>query len=168
MTPRAASLIAALVAGAVILQTALLAPLGPYVPHLVMVAVVAVALAVGPQAGVIAGLMGGLLIDLAPPGDHLVGRWAVALIVVGYLCARVRYKPGRRVGTAALVAAASFVGYSVFALTGLVGGERSAPLSAMVAAIAISVVLNAVIGGVFVPSLTRLIGRWHPAEALVR
>ena len=32
----------------------------------------------------------GLLLDLAPPADHVVGRWALALIVVGYVAGRMR------------------------------------------------------------------------------
>ena len=36
------------------------------------------------------GFAAGLLLDLAPPADHVAGRWALALVLVGYLAGRVR------------------------------------------------------------------------------
>ena len=60
------------------------------------------------------------LLDLAPPADHVAGRWALALVIVGYVAGRVR-QDVRPTATAvvATVAASSFVGTSVFALSGL-------------------------------------------------
>ena len=40
------------------------------------------------------GFFGGLLVDLAPPADHVAGRWALALVVAGYLAGRVRQDAG--------------------------------------------------------------------------
>ena len=37
----------------------------------------------GPQVGAVVGFCAGLLVDLAPPADHVAGRWALALVVVG-------------------------------------------------------------------------------------
>jgi rod shape-determining protein MreD len=67
------------------------------------------------------GFVAGLLLDLAPPADHLAGRWALALVVVGYVAGRVRQdvRP-TAISVVLTVAACSFVGTSVFALTGLV------------------------------------------------
>ena len=42
------------------------------------------------------GFGGGLLLDLVPPADHVAGRWALALLVAGYLSGRV----GGRLSTA--------------------------------------------------------------------
>ena len=36
------------------------------------------------------GFAAGLALDLAPPADHLAGRWALALVVVGYVAGRAR------------------------------------------------------------------------------
>ncbi len=72
------------------------------------------------------GFAAGLLLDLAPPADHIAGRWALALLVVGLRRGSPRHPGlGHRahralVGPVATVAACSFVGTSVFALTGLV------------------------------------------------
>ncbi len=39
----------------------------------------------------------GLLLDLAPPADHVAGRWALALLLAGYVAGRVRQDTtGRR------------------------------------------------------------------------
>ena len=67
-----------------------------------------------------------MLLDLAPPADHVAGRWALALVVVGYVAGRVRPEPaasarGQPTATAVVttVAASSFVGTSVYAISGL-------------------------------------------------
>ena len=70
------------------------------------------------------GFAAGVALDLAPPADHVAGRWALALSVVAFPAARVR-QDVRPTATAVIgtVAAGSFVGTSIFALTGLVLGE---------------------------------------------
>ncbi|WP_340539605.1 rod shape-determining protein MreD [Nocardioides sp. GXZ039] len=90
-------------------------------PNLVLLVVVASGLARGAHFGMVAGFAAGLLLDLAPPADHAAGRWALALMAVGYVAGRVRQDAPAGVGGAlAAVAACSFLGSSIFALTGLV------------------------------------------------
>ena len=90
------------------------------VPNLVLLVVVAAALTRGPELAAILGFVGGLAIDLVPPADHVAGRWALALVLVGYVAGRVRQDAGRSSFVAlGTVAAASFVGTSVFALSGM-------------------------------------------------
>jgi rod shape-determining protein MreD len=97
------------------------------VPNLVLLVVVGAALARGPELAVVLGFVGGLLVDLAPPADHVAGRWALALVVGGYLAGRVRSDAGRSPLVAlATVAATSFIATSVFALSGLLLGEPAA------------------------------------------
>lgn len=121
-----AALFTALLLAAVVLQTAFF-PYFAYegvVPNVVLLVVVAAALTRGPELAAGLGFAGGLLIDLTPPADHLAGRWALALMLVGYLAGRVRPDAGRSAAAAlATVAAASFVGTSLFALSGLVLGD---------------------------------------------
>ena len=91
------------------------------VPNLCLLVVVAAALTRGPQFAAVLGFVAGVALDLVPPADHLAGRWALSLVVVGYVAGRVRrdIRPSR--GTVfATVAASSFVGTSIYALTGLV------------------------------------------------
>jgi rod shape-determining protein MreD len=54
-------------------------------PDLVVVTIVALAFAMGPTQGALAGFAGGILIDLAPPGDSLLGVNAIVYLVVGWL-----------------------------------------------------------------------------------
>ena len=60
------------------------------VPDLVLLVVVAAALVRGAEFGMVLGFAGGVLLDLAPPADHVAGRWALALLLVGYVAGRVR------------------------------------------------------------------------------
>ncbi len=97
------------------------------VPDLVLLAVVGVALVTDPRFATLLGFGAGLLLDLAPPADHAAGRWALALLVVGYVVGRLahdyssaqagRGRPPYPVLLAA-GAAGAFIGTSVFALSG--------------------------------------------------
>ncbi len=53
------------------------------VPNLVLLLVVAAGLTRGPELAAVLGFVGGMAIDLVPPADHVAGRWALALVVVG-------------------------------------------------------------------------------------
>jgi len=55
------------------------------VPDVVAVTVAALGYAGGPVRGAVAGFSAGVLLDLVPPADGLVGLTAVVLVVVGYL-----------------------------------------------------------------------------------
>ncbi|TMR10037.1 rod shape-determining protein MreD [Nonomuraea turkmeniaca] len=54
-------------------------------PDLVTLAVVWLALTRGPVWGCVAGLVGGLAVDVTPPADGTVGRTALVLAVTGLL-----------------------------------------------------------------------------------
>ena len=62
------------------------------VPDLALVLVVVAAIDRGPQFAAVLGFAAGLLLDLAPPADHVAGRWALALVLVG-VDARTRTRP---------------------------------------------------------------------------
>jgi rod shape-determining protein MreD len=94
------------------------------VPNLCLLVVVGAALVRGPEFGAVLGFAAGVALDLAPPADHVAGRWALALVVVGWLVGRLRAQHGAEARPSAgsvvlTVAAASFVGSSVFAFTGM-------------------------------------------------
>jgi rod shape-determining protein MreD len=55
------------------------------VPDVVCVTVAALGVVGGPVRGASAGFLAGLLLDLLPPADGLLGLSAVVLVVVGYL-----------------------------------------------------------------------------------
>ena len=75
-------LLAALVQGAVVAR---LPWPGGGEPALAALAVVAVALAVGPRLGAVTGFAAGGLLDLLPPASHALGQWAFVLCLLGYL-----------------------------------------------------------------------------------
>lgn len=88
-------------------------------PNLVLLVVVAAALSCGSEFAMALGFAGGVMLDLAPPADHIAGRWALALVAVGYLAGYVRTSRQGPLAVAGIVLASSFVGTSIFALTGV-------------------------------------------------
>jgi rod shape-determining protein MreD len=62
---------------------------GGVAPDLVLLVVTAAAVTTGPMTGTLAGFAGGLALDVAPPGGHLAGEYALIFCLVGYLCGRI-------------------------------------------------------------------------------
>ncbi|MCW2832625.1 MAG: rod shape-determining protein [Nocardioides sp.] len=135
------------------------------VPNLCLLVVVGAALTINAPAAMVLGFVAGVALDLAPPADHVAGRWALALTVVAFLAARVRQdvKPTAAavVGT---VAAASFIGTSIFALTGLVLGD-SASVPDLLEVIAVAVLWDVLLTPLVLPPLMALFGRLDPQLA---
>jgi ABC-type antimicrobial peptide transport system permease subunit len=71
----------------------------------------------------------------------VAGRWALALVLVGYLAGRVRQdlKP-TATAVVLTVAASSFIGTSVFALSGLLLRDPVVPVAEMIEVILVAVV----------------------------
>jgi rod shape-determining protein MreD len=82
-----ALLLVVLVVTAVILEVSVLPLLGlpGAVPDSVTVTVIAVGVAAGPVRGATTGFLAGVLLDLVPPADGVLGLTAVVLVFVGYL-----------------------------------------------------------------------------------
>ena len=59
-------------------------PLPGVAPNLVLVAIVALAMVYGSLTAGVCGFCAGLALDIAPPADHVVGRTALVLCLVGY------------------------------------------------------------------------------------
>lgn len=133
------------------------------VPNLALLLVVFAAFSRGPQFAAVLGLAAGIVLDLAPPADHVAGRWALALVVVGYLAGRVR-RDARSSWPAALVAVAgcSFVGTSLYALSGLVLGDGSMSTGRMLAVIGISVVWDVLVTPLLMPPVCAMLRRLRP------
>jgi rod shape-determining protein MreD len=114
---------------AVVLQVTLVnrVPL-PYgaVPSLVLIVVAAAsvqgggAAGGGPVVGAITGFAAGLALDIAPPGSHLVGEYALVYCLVGYACGHAAQL--KDVGTLPVVliaAAGAAAGEAASAMLGL-------------------------------------------------
>jgi rod shape-determining protein MreD len=135
------------------------------VPNLCLLVVVASALTLDARAALLLGFAAGAALDLAPPADHVAGRWALALTVVAFLAARVRQdvRP-TAVAVVATVAAASFVGTSLFALTGLLLGDAWS-VSELLRVVVIAVVWDVLLTPFVLPPLMKLFGRLDPRWA---
>lgn len=137
------------------------------VPNLALLVVVAAGLIRGPELAATLGFLGGLALDLVPPADHVAGRWALAMVVVGYLAGRVRQDSGRSslvaLGT---VAACSFVGTSVYALSGMLLRDQSIPVAEALRVIPEAMLYDLLMAPFVLPPVMRLFRRMSPAQVV--
>ncbi len=137
------------------------------VPNLVLLVVVAAGLIRGPEFAAALGFVGGLAIDLVPPADHVAGRWALALVVVGYLAGRVRQYDGRSsVVALSTVAACSFVGTSIYALSGMLLRDPSIPVAEALRVIPEALLYDLLMAPFVLPPVMRLFRRMRPAQVV--
>ena len=136
------------------------------VPNLCLLVVVGAALTRGPQTAVLLGFLAGVALDLAPPAAHLAGRWALSLVVVGYVAGRVRQdvKP-TAVAVVATVAASSFIGTSVFAITGLIFQDPLLDTSQMLQVILVAVLWDVLLTPFVLPPVMTMFNRLQPERA---
>jgi rod shape-determining protein MreD len=135
------------------------------VPNLCLLVVVAAALTRGAQFAAVLGFVAGVTLDLAPPADHVAGRWALALVVVGYVAGRMR-QDARPSATAvvATVAASSFIGTSVFALSGLVLRDPAMAIPDLLEVILVAVLWDVLLTPFVLPLVMAMFHRLEPAR----
>ncbi len=155
------------VALALVLQVSLFPHLAwqGIVPNLCLLVVVGAALTRGPQFAAVLGFVAGVALDLAPPADHVAGRWALALVIVGYLAGRMRQdvKPTAS-AVVATVAASSFVGTSVFALSGLLLRDPSMAIPELLQVILVAVLWDILLTPFVLPLVMTMFHRFEPAR----
>ncbi len=135
------------------------------VPDVALVVVVAIALARGSEFAALVGFCAGLTLDLAPPSDHSAGRWALAFVVVGYVAGLVRRDAAvSALASVLVVAAGSFIGTSLFALSGLVLGEPAVSVPAALQVVPIAVAYDVVLTPFVVPLVLLLLRRLEPRQ----
>lgn len=133
------------------------------VPNVMLLVVVAAALVRGPSYAMVVGFLGGLVLDLAPPADHIAGRWALALVVVGYLAGRVRYDAAASaVAALVTVAAASFVGTSLYALGGIVLRDPALPVTEALQVVPIALLWDVALAPFVLPVMMKVFRRIEP------
>jgi rod shape-determining protein MreD len=138
------------------------------VPNLVLLLVVAAALTRGPELAVVIGFVGGLAADLLPPAQHVAGRWALALVVVGYLAGRVRADAARSTaGMLVTVAASSFIGTSVFALTGILTRDPAVPALEALQVLPQALLYDLLLAPFVLPLAMRMFRRVQPERVAV-
>lgn len=140
-------------------------------PDLALLVVIAAALVRGPSYAALVGFAAGLVLDLAPPADHTAGRWALSLVLVGYLTGLVRGEMTPRSGSAPsplatllTVAAGAFIGTSVFALTGLVLRDPGVSVAAALEVVPLAVLYDVVLTPLVVPLVLLLFRRLEPVD----
>ena len=161
-----ALVLALVLVAAVVLQVAVFSVLSidGVVPNLALLVVVAAALVRGPEFAALLGFLGGLAIDLAPPNDHVAGRWALALVVVGFVAGLMRQDTRASATTVvATVAVASFVGTSVYALTGIVLGDAVGGFGDVLRVIVVALLWDVLLTPLVLPGVMRLFTRLEPA-----
>ena len=135
------------------------------VPNLCLLVVVGAALTRGPQFAAVLGFLAGVALDLAPPADHVAGRWALALVVVGWLAGRMRQDVRPTATTVvATVAASSFVGTSIFAISGLVLRDPALDVPDLLRVILVAVVWDVLLTPFVLPLVMRMFHRLEPAR----
>ncbi|MBR8740250.1 rod shape-determining protein MreD [Nocardiopsis sp. MG754419] len=122
-------------------------------PDLVLAAVVAVALTTSPAAAAGCGFAAGLAMDVMPPAEHPMGRYALVLCVAAYLVALLRANTGlggsgARVSRWAALGVVAGVSVGVglgYAFIGLVMGDGHVTLAAVAANVGIGTLLTTLV-----------------------
>ncbi|MDQ1702166.1 MAG: hypothetical protein QOF57_1418 [Frankiaceae bacterium] len=133
---------------AVVLQTTAMPLLGLHPPaaQIVLVLVCSIALCRGRTTGMIVGFVAGILLDVAPPADHPVGRDALAYCVAGYVMGSLLGE-GRSSAfrPMALVALGAFIGNVVDMLLGTVFGYVHTSFTAVAIVVPLAVLYDVVL-----------------------
>ncbi len=109
----------------------------------------------------------GLLLDLAPPADHVAGRWALALVLVGLVAGQVnREARGSAVAVVATVAVCSLLGTTVFALSGALLGDPITSVGSVLGVVGLALLLDVLLTPLVLPPLMAMFRRLEPARAV--
>ena len=136
------------------------------VPNLCLLVVVAAGLTLEAPFVLVLGFATGVALDLAPPADHIAGRWALAMTLVAFLVVRMRQdvKP-TAMAVVATVAAASFVASSLFALTGILLSDPAMSVGRLLGVVMVAVAWDVLLTPFVLPPLMRLFTRLAPQWA---
>ena len=106
------------------------------------------------------------MLDLAPPADHVAGRWALALVVVGYVAGLMRQDTRPTATTViATVAAALVRRHLGLRALGLVLGDTVAGSGDLVRIVLVSLLWDVLLTPLVLPGVMRLLTRLEPASA---
>jgi rod shape-determining protein MreD len=147
------------------LQTTVLPRLGlpGATPDLVLLLVVSLALADGPVTGMWTGFAAGLTLDLVPPADHAVGRYALVLTLVGYLAGLLQDELDRSAVLPFLVvAAAAAGGTALYAGLGALFSEVGVDGGTLLGLLPTAVLYDVLLAPFVVPFVIKLARRNEP------
>lgn len=161
------AVVAALIVLTITLQVSIFShfSISGVVPDLALLVVIAAALVRGPDYAALVGFAAGLVLDLAPPADHTAGRWALSLVVVGYLTGMVKGdSESNTVGTVVTVAAGAFIGTSVFALTGLILRDPGVSVGSALEVVPVAVLYDVLLTPLVIPLVLLVFRRLEPPD----
>ncbi len=126
-------------------------------PDIVVLAVVAVALGATPAAGALAGFFAGVAVDVLPPADSELGRYALVLCLAGYVVGALDDSGRRSRIWPYLVTLGAVIGVAVgFAAVGLVLGDPRVGVATFSSVIPISVIMTMVASPLVVGPMRRM------------
>lgn len=163
-----AAFIVVLILLAVLVDAVVLGPLTlPGSPPDVLVLVVAaLALVVGPTTGAFIGFFAGLAADVLPPADHLVGRYALVLCLVGYLIGLFRDEARDSVFISLIaVAVAAGAATLLYAALGGVLGDGRFGAHSLLTSLPFSIAYDVLLAPFVVPWVMALARRLEPKVA---
>jgi rod shape-determining protein MreD len=132
-------------------------------PDLMVLVVIGIALAAGPQRGALFGFFGGFITDVMPPAAHIAGRDAFAYTIVGYLAGLAENSEETSLLTTVAVVAAGSAGAVLFyaGLGGLIGDARITPTATLHALLG-TVVYDVVLAPFVVRPVAAVARRFEP------
>ena len=159
------ALAAALIVSSLVLQLSVLPwlPLPGATPDLLLLSVVALALVDGPLTGAVVGFSAGLALDLAPPADAAIGRWALVLCLVGYVAGLAEDSLDRSaLAPLVVVAGAAVASILLYAGLGAMLGDPRVDWVAVVAILPTAVLYDVVLAPFVVSAVLALARRETP------
>jgi rod shape-determining protein MreD len=135
-------------------------------PDLLVLVVVAIALASGPERGAMFGFFAGFVADVMPPAGHIAGRLAFAYAIVGYGAGLLDDPEETSVLTTILVvAASSAAAVLLYAGVGALLGDVRITPSATAHLLVSTVVYDVVLAPFVVPPVSAMARRLEPVGA---
>jgi rod shape-determining protein MreD len=131
----------------------------PYgaVPSLVLIVVAAASVTDGPVVGAITGFVAGLALDIAPPGSHLVGEYALVYCLVGYACGHAaQLKDAGTLPVVLIAAAGAAAGEAASAMLGLMFSDPEVTWAAIKDVLPAAVIYDVLLSPFAYGLMTRL------------
>jgi rod shape-determining protein MreD len=163
--------VALLLATAAVVQTVVLTriPFPGATPDLVLLVAVAIAMVQGPTRGAVVCFVAGLLLDVVPPADGAVGRWALVLCLVGWFAGRASDAVEGSAGLPLLVVAGSVVAALVgYAAVGWLIGDVRVTARAVGHALPAAVLYDVLFSPFVVPLVMALARRFEVTTTYAR
>ncbi len=138
-------------------------------PDVVLLVVIGLALSFGPMTGTVLGFCAGLALDVVPPADHAMGRYALVFCLIGF-CAGLGQREGRRSVAVVIVIVAVAAAATVLVYTGLgqIVGDVAVTAGSLTKLLASAVLYDTLLSPFVVPGVMALARRVAEPEPALR